>query len=53
MSFLADSVPFHDPAASRNLDAAIRFETAEAKRIQEQTGCTWADALRIVGKTGR
>jgi len=53
VSFLADSIPFRDTAASQNLDKAIRFETEEAKRIQEQTGCTWAEALRIVGKTRR
>ena len=32
----------------RDLDARIKRETAEAKSIQEQTGCSWSEALRIV-----
>lgn len=31
----------------KNLDRIIRDETAEAKRIQAQTGCSWSEALRL------
>lgn len=40
----------HVPGAQeekRNLDLRIRHEVAEAKRIQQQTGCTWTNALML------
>lgn len=32
----------------RELDKTIRAETLEAKRIQREEGCTWAEAMRQV-----
>jgi hypothetical protein len=37
-------------AEKRDLDNRIQFEIAEARRIQQQTGCAWSDALRIAGR---
>ena len=32
-------------------DAKRRLEVANAKRIQKQLGCTWAEAIRAATKT--
>lgn len=34
-----------------DLDAKQRLEVASAKAIQKQTGCTWAEAIRVATKT--
>lgn len=34
-------------AEKKALDKQIQAEIAEAKRIQQQTGCTWTEALRL------
>ena len=34
-------------ALRRDLDRRIVFETEEAKRVQQQTGCSWAEAIRV------
>jgi hypothetical protein len=41
----------HDmKALRRSLDAQIQFEILEAKRIQREVGCTWAEALRLAAR---
>lgn len=54
MSLAADAIVACHSGTSRadraNLNQKIRFETEEARRIQKQTGCSWSEALRIVGK---
>jgi len=56
MSFLAHAclmdhpISFFTPARRaerRQLDATIQAEIIEAKRIQQQTNCTWSEALRL------
>jgi hypothetical protein len=37
-------------SSRRNLDREIAEETKEAKRIQQQLGCTWSEALRIAAR---
>lgn len=37
----------------QELGAAIQHEIQEAKRIQEQTGCTWGEALTAAYRKGR
>ena len=34
----------------KDIDFQIKYETSEAKSIQEQTGCSWSEALRIAHK---
>ncbi|MFN3888116.1 MAG: hypothetical protein ACK4MG_14270 [Aquabacterium sp.] len=34
-------------AQRKELDLRIQAEIAEAKRIQQQTGCAWTEALRL------
>lgn len=34
-------------ADRRALDARIRHEVREAKRIQAEVGCSWTEALRL------
>ncbi len=34
-------------AEKRALDQRIQAERWEARRIQQQTGCTWAEAIRV------
>ena len=34
-------------AEKRPLDATIQAEIIEAKRIQQQTNCTWSEALYL------
>jgi hypothetical protein len=49
MSLLADAMRAARglEAERRNLDREIRDEVAEARRIQAQLSCSWADALQI------
>ena len=51
MSLLAHAclaAPGLDFKAMRTaLDERIQYEIREAQRIQEQTGCSWGEALRI------
>jgi hypothetical protein len=37
-------------AEKRTLNATIQHEIREAKRIQAQVNCTWAEALRLARK---
>ena len=37
-------------AEKRGLDARIQFEIREARRLQEQTGCTWTEALLMAAR---
>lgn len=34
----------------RDLDQRIQAEVVEAKRIQQQTGCKWSEALRLAAR---
>lgn len=37
----------------RELGAIIQHEIIEAKRIQQETGCSWNEALRLAYQRGR
>ena len=40
-------------AERRAYDARIQAEVREARSIQQQTGCSWSEALQLAYKGGR